>query len=65
MNTPTFEGIPNAIQNNTDQLDRIEKLLHRILSSNKPEQVQYFDIDSLIEYLPGHPAKTNNLRENS
>jgi len=54
-NSISFDNLPSAVQDMNNRLIRIEHLLKGKVEN--PESDQWFDLDQLINYLPGHPAK--------
>jgi hypothetical protein len=58
MNTkPTFEELPEAIEKVLIKLDDLTARFDRQDCLNKSIQRQYLDLDDLLSYLPGSPAK--------
>ncbi|MGQ7868956.1 helix-turn-helix domain-containing protein [Sunxiuqinia sp. sy24] len=55
MKELSFDAIPAKIQELNSRLIRIEHLLKT--KGEKAETDQWFDLDQLVNYLPGHPAK--------
>ena len=50
--TVTFETLPQAVSELHEKLDRL--LVGRL---EKPESDFLLEVNALIDYLPGHPAK--------
>ena len=48
-------NLPNAVQQIFNKVDNIEQLLLEN-SKRKEYQDQWYDVNGLSEYLPGHPA---------
>ena len=55
MNELSFDKLPSAVQELNSRLIRIEHLLKG--KAEKQDSDQWFDLDELVSYLPGHPAK--------
>lgn len=54
-NTFSFDSLPSAVHEMNNRLIRIEHLLKGKVEN--PETDQWFDLEQLVSYLPGHPAK--------
>ncbi|MGD9929563.1 MAG: helix-turn-helix domain-containing protein [Mangrovibacterium sp.] len=55
MKELSFDSLPLAVQELNSRLIRIEHLLKG--KSENSESDQWLDLDQLVNYLPGHPAK--------
>jgi len=53
----TFENLPNAVNDLTNDIRDIKRLLLEKSNENPTEQERWFDLNDLCKYLPDKPAK--------
>jgi excisionase family DNA binding protein len=53
----TFETLPQAVNQLSNEISEIKKLLLERTNNPAPETDQWFDLNQLCNYLPDKPAK--------